>query len=122
MALELRGVDEVLFFVDDVPQAANWIMSLLDKKPAFESENYCSFDLGFCRIGLHPSDEKTSSGVSGQVTYWNVIDLNQAISHFISHGCKLFRGPLTGVDGVDVCQMVDPFGNSWGLVQRARVP
>ena len=121
MALELGGVDEVLFFVDDVPRATNWIMELLGKKTVFESENYCSFDLGFCRIGLHASDEKTSSGVSGQVTYWNVSDLTQAMSYFMNHGGKLFRGPLTGVDGVDVCQMVDPFGNSWGLVQRAKV-
>lgn len=117
MNIQLIGIDEVLFFVDNMAEAKEWIKVLLEKEPDFQSENYYSFNLGFCKIGLHPSDSKSSSGVAGQVSYWKVSDMQSAISHFIDHGCRLFRGPIIGVDGVKICQLIDPFGNAWGLIE-----
>lgn len=114
----LKGIDEVLFFVDNLGGAKDWIRDLTGKEPAFSSENYYSFNLGFCKIGLHPSDQKCRTGIAGQVAYWNVDDMKDAVEYFIDHGCKIFRGPTIGVDGVSICQMIDPFGNAWGLVKR----
>lgn len=119
MANILKGIDEILFFVDNLSEAKDWIRNLTGNEPVFSSDNYYSFNLGFNRIGLHPSDKKCGTGIAGQVAYWNVDNINNAIEHFIEHGCKIFRGPIVGVDGVSICQMIDPFGNAWGLVQRA---
>ena len=117
MNIQLTGIDGVLFFADNLAEAKEWIKGLLEKEPDFQSENYYSFNLGFCKIGLHPSDSKSSSGVAGQVSYWKVSNMQSAISHFIDHGCRLFRGPIIGVDGVKICQLIDPFGNAWGLIE-----
>lgn len=113
----VMGVCEVLFFVTNVQVAKQWYIELLGTKPHFDDENYCAFDLAGTTVGVHPVDDKTKSGVAGQVTYWKVADIHKMISHFESNGCRLFRGPILGMDKVWVCQIIDPFGNAWGLMQ-----
>jgi predicted enzyme related to lactoylglutathione lyase len=115
---EILGVDEVLFFVRDIQAARKWFVELLEREPYFDDPNYCAFHLANASVGLHRSDQKTSPGVAGQVTYWRVPSIRRAIAYFESRGCRLFRGPILGVDKVWVCQLVDPFGNAWGLVER----
>jgi predicted enzyme related to lactoylglutathione lyase len=114
----ILGLEEVLFFVENVQEAKVWMMKLLEKKPYFDHEGYCAFHLGSITVGLHPSDSKTVSGVGGQVAYWRVKDIHACIQHFESHGCHLYRGPTFGVDQVWVCQLKDPFGNVWGLIEK----
>lgn len=114
----MLGVEEVLFFVPNVQEAKQWFIDLLDENPYFDNENYCAFYIANSTIGIHPSDDKVSSGVAGQVTYWRVSDIKESIKHFQSHGCSLFRGPICGVDKVWICQLTDPFGNVWGLVEK----
>lgn len=114
----ILGVEEVLFFVPDVSQAKSWFSEVLELCPTFDDPQYCAFQLGGITIGLHPSDAKTSSGVAGQVVYWRVANLQATIDHFVAHGCTLFRGPIVGIDGVHICQVQDPFGNVWGLIEQ----
>ncbi|WP_245799182.1 VOC family protein [Virgibacillus siamensis] len=115
---DLLGVEEVLFFVDDVQDAKKWFSDLLGSEPYFDHANYCAFHAADTTVAVHPSDEKTSSGIAGQVIYWRVADIKKTIAHFESHGCSLFRGPIYGVDEVWVCQLLDPFGNVWGLLEK----
>jgi predicted enzyme related to lactoylglutathione lyase len=112
------GVEEVLFFVENVQKAKDWYVQLLGNEPFFDDENYCAFHLGTATVGIHPNDGKTTSGVAGQVAYWRVTDIYERIRHFESHGCRLFRGPIFGVDKVWICQLMDPFGNVWGLIEK----
>ena len=112
------GVDEVLFFVPDVQNAKPWYVNLLGEEPYFDDKNYCAFNLAGTTIGIHPNDNKTSSGVAGQVTYWRVSEIQKTIAHFQSHGCHLFRGPIFSIDKAWICQLIDPFGNVWGLVEK----
>ncbi|MCL6488248.1 MAG: VOC family protein [Alicyclobacillus mali] len=113
------NVDEILHFVPDVQEAKTWYQALLGTGPVFDHEAYCAFRVGDTLIGLHPTDDKTGCGVAGQVAYWRVQDLQRALDHFLAHGCHVFRGPSLGVDGVWVCQVLDPYGHAWGLVQRS---
>lgn len=83
------GVEEVLFFVPDVQDAKQWYIELLGNEPYLDNKNYCAFHLANYTVGVHPSDEKTSSGVAGQVTYWRVSDIKKIVAHFESHGCHL---------------------------------
>lgn len=114
----ILGVEEVLFFVANVQDSKQWYIELLGKEPYFDYKNYCAFHLANVIVGIHSSDEKTSSGVAGQVTYWRVSDIKKTITHFESHGCQIFRGPIFGIDKVWVCQLMDPFGNVWGLIEK----
>ncbi|HEU5140334.1 MAG TPA: VOC family protein [Bacillales bacterium] len=115
---KMFGVEEVTFFVPDVSEAKEWYIRLLESKPVFDHTNFCSFQVGTTFIGLHPADDKTPSGVSGQVAYWRVENLETTLEAFVSHGCEIFRGPILGVDGVKICQVKDPFGNAWGLMEK----
>jgi predicted enzyme related to lactoylglutathione lyase len=115
---EILAIDEVLFFVPDVQAARKWFVELLESEPYFDDPDYCAFHLANASVGIHRGDRKTSPGVAGQVTYWRVPNIREAIAYFESHGCRLFRGPIFGVDKAWVCQLVDPFGNAWGLVER----
>ena len=112
------GVEEVLFFVPDVQDAKQWYIDLLGAEPYFDDENYCAFKLGNSQIGLHPSDGNATSGVAGQVAYWRVTDIHKIIAYFESYGCHIYRDPIFGVDKAWVCQMIDPFGNVWGLIEK----
>lgn len=112
------GIEEVLFFVPNVQEAKHWYGDLLGVGPYFDDEGYCAFHLANATVGLHPSDEKNGSGAAGQVTYWRVSNIQETIAHFESHGCREYRGPIFGVDQVWVCQIIDPFGNIWGLVEK----
>lgn len=114
---EVLGLAEVLMFVPDVQAAKPWYAGLLGSAPIFDAEGYCAFRLAGSVLGLHPSDEKNTPG-TGQVTYWRVADIQRMIAHFEAHGCHKYRGPILGVDQVWVCQMQDPFGNLWGLVEH----
>lgn len=109
----------MLFFVPDVQDAKPWYVSLLGNDPYFDEKNYCAFKVAGITVGIHPSEEKTSSGVAGQVTYWRVAEIQKTILHFESHGCRLFRGPTFGIDEVWICQLIDPFGNVWELVEKS---
>ncbi len=115
----LIGVGEVTFFVPDVARARTWLAGLLGSEPVFAHSQFVAFRVGDQSIGLHPEDLKTPSGVAGQVAYWRVPDLDAAVSHFQAHGCTLLRGPITGIDGARVCQLVDPFSNAWGIIQES---
>ncbi len=114
----LFNVEEVLFFVNNVQQAKKWYIDLLGEPPYFDDENYCAFHLGTATVGLHPSDGKNASGTGGQVVYWRVTDIKKRIKHFESHGCRIYRGPTFGIDKVWICQLIDPFGNVWGLIEK----
>lgn len=116
--IDIGGVNEVLFFVNDLKKAREWYSTLLGIEPIFENEGYCAFQAGKTRIGIHPTDDKTAPGIAGQVAYWEVRSLEKIMSYFLENGCSLFRGPIVGVDGVKVCQLKDPFGNAWGLVEK----
>jgi predicted enzyme related to lactoylglutathione lyase len=115
----LLGLRELVYFVPDVAEARAWYETVLGQAPQFNHPDYCAFALGRQQIGLHPADAKTAPGVGGQVGYWLVSDFDAVLSRLLAHGARLYRGPMVGVDGVRVCQVLDPFGNAIGLVTSA---
>ncbi len=118
MTEELLGVCEVTFFLSDLEAGRTWLCDLLDSEPTFDHPEFKTFQAGATTIGLHPADPKAAAGSGGQVAYWLVRDLERTLVHFEAHGCARFRGPIRGVDGARICQVQDPFGNLWGLLER----
>jgi hypothetical protein len=71
--------------------------------------------VGTTRIEVVPSDSKVSSGPCGSVVYWRVAQFEEALSHLVSIGATLYRGPLPIEGGDLMCQVQDPWGNCMGL-------
>jgi predicted enzyme related to lactoylglutathione lyase len=78
---------------------------------------------GFCMLrydGINltivPADEKLPAGAAGSVVYWGMPDFAAALAHMLAIGGRLYRGPLDIEDGQAMCQVLDPWGNSIGLM------
>jgi ribosomal protein S18 acetylase RimI-like enzyme len=113
----LERLSEVTHFVPDIGAARKWLEAVLRKPPVLSEAHLVQFEVGGARITLHPADGKSPAGVAGQVAYWRARKLDDAIQWLAAHGAQLYRGPVVGPDGLRVCQMLDPFGNAWGLVE-----
>jgi len=114
------SLKEIVYFVNDIKRARNWYLHAFGGSKDFESEFYNSISAGGLSIGFHPSDEKTLPGVKGQVAYWLVDDMKKAIEHFTKMGCTIYRGPINSIDSEIVAQLIDPFGNALGLIEKKR--
>ena len=114
------SLEEVVYFVNDIASARDWFLEAFGGRKDFESEFYSSIKVGEVWVGFHPSDEKAGPGVKGQVAYWLVDDMNKAIEHLLKLGCKVYRGPITSVDSETVAQLIDPFGNALGIIEKKK--
>ena len=56
-------------------------------------------------------------GPSGTVPYWTVSDVDATVARWSEHGASAHRGPKTIMTGERLCQVLDPFGNLFGLRQ-----
>lgn len=53
----------------------------------------------------------------GTVPYWTVPDVDAIVSEWSSHGIRAHRGPKTIMTGARLGQLLDPFGNLFGIRQ-----
>lgn len=112
-----KQVLEVMYFVPDRRQAADWYARLLDTEVT-QLENPAHFfvQAGDQELWFLQEDAKGAAGAAGQVAYWRVDCLDAALAKAIELGAVLYRGPLDRQDGFWMCQVKDPFGNLIGLV------
>ena len=71
--------------------------------------------VGEFAIEVVQADSKVSSGCAGTVVYWQTNDFNARLRFLLSKGATLFRGPMDLKNGVRMCQVLDPFGNPFGI-------
>jgi len=103
-------------FVPSVRLAAEWYSSVLKLPVSSIDETFSAIAVGSAKLCFHLADSKVPAGRAGQVAYWRVPSLQDAIDHFRKSGAELYRGPLAIDSGQGVCQFADPFGNLFGLV------
>ena len=96
--------------------AAAWYAGVLELPAVFVDENLASIAVGPAQLCFHPADGKVPAGRAGQVAYWRVDSLPEAIDRFRQAGAQLYRGPLVIESAQGICQLADPFGNLFGLV------
>ena len=89
---------------------------LLKLPASFIDESFASIAVGTAQLCFHHADAKVPAGRAGQVAYWRVPFLREAIDQFEKAGAELYRGPLAIESGQGICQFADPFGNLFGLV------
>lgn len=115
-AVVIRALDHVLMFVPSVRPAAEWYSRVLLLPASFFDENFAAITVGPAQLCFHTADSKVPPGRAGQVAYWRVDSLSEAMERFKAAGADLYRGPLTIQEGEGICQFADPFGNLFGLV------
>lgn len=69
-------------------------------------------------IELVNCDQTVPSGVAGTVVYWGTNDFDKRLEYLISIGASLFRGPMEIEGNIRICQVMDPFGNAFGVRER----
>jgi predicted enzyme related to lactoylglutathione lyase len=118
----LKGIETVVYYVDDLPAAARWYREALGSQPNHDSPYYVGFTVAGYELGLHPTGEGRTRGAGGQTAYWSVDDVDATVAHFVTHGASP-RMPKTDVGGgIVLASVVDPFGNELGLIQNPHGP
>jgi len=51
------------------------------------------------------------------VAYWTVPDIDATVAEWTKQGAVAHRGPKTIMTGERLCQLLDPFGNLFGIRQ-----
>jgi predicted enzyme related to lactoylglutathione lyase len=115
----LQAVDTVVLFVPDIEKAAKWYATLFGVDVEYENPSFAFIRALGVTIGFHPADAKCPGGVGGTTVYWTVASLTHAVSALEEMGARLLRGPGVTSLGDAVALLVDPFGCTIGLQQRA---
>lgn len=119
MTGELGPVRAVMLFVDDPHAVASWYAPLFGiQEDAIEVEaerRFACFDADGVEVAFHPADASVNPLGRSSVVYWSVSSLDAARAELISRGAEHLRGPLDVDADRAICQLVDPFGNVFGL-------
>jgi len=121
MTVGVRGIAQIVVFVEEPPAAASFWAKALDAPQRLE-DGGALVELAFVELFFHPADrEKTSWGEEknpqggSTVVYLAVEELDAARERLLAAGCEPWRGPIEIEDGRRICQVRDPFGTVWGL-------
>jgi len=107
----------VLIHVTDVESALSWYQNLFDsaKLSHHESNKLAVLDINGFLLEIVEADNKVANGKSGTVLYWSVFNLDATLARFLDNGAELYRGPMAIENGLEMCQVLDPYGNLIGL-------
>src|SRR5687767_680701 len=111
------GVRSVVYFSNDLAEAAEWYEHILGISPYRNDENFVGFHLEDYDLCLHPVDDKAPPDGASQVMYWIVDDLETTIADLMEEGCTLYRDMIDVPEGGRVAELKDPFGNILGLTE-----
>src|SRR5579862_3523609 len=113
-----RRITEVMHFVPNPKEAADWFAQLFETELRFHDDNPEHFYLqvGPQQIWFHLADDKSPCSAGGQAAYWRVDDLDVTLQRALDLGAELHRGPLDRRDGFWMCQVKAPRGSVIGLI------
>ena len=96
--------------------ASGWadLLECPKERVSFE-EGFAWFDVGDTEFGFHLSDAENNPVGGSPVVYLRVEDLSAAVTRAESIGARLHRGPLAIDASRSIAQLVDPYGNVFGL-------
>jgi predicted enzyme related to lactoylglutathione lyase len=106
-----------MIFAEEPKVVGSWWADLLecpDDRVSFEG-GFVWFDVGDIEFGFHPSDAEKNSVGGSPVVYLRVEDHSAAVARAESKGARLHRGPLAIDASRSIAQLIDPFGNIFGL-------
>jgi len=105
-----------MFFASDPEIVASWWASNLgEDAPVVREGEFLVLHCGPDRVRLPPADDDRNPIGASPVIYLSVANLEMTRAHLLKLGCTMHRGPLTIDSSRQICQMIDPFGNAFGL-------
>ena len=113
----LQGLRTVIYAVADLEKAKEWYSQVLSKQPYFSEPFYVGFNVGGFELGLDPDTSNVTPG-NNAVAYWGVPDAHAAYAHLVSLGAREGSAVREVGDGVLVGTVLDPFGNTLGIIQN----
>ncbi len=106
----------MIFAADTAEQCRWWAENLANRAERHVEDGvFWWFELDGVEVGFHPADTQKNPVGGSPVVYWSVGDLDAERSRLLRAGCKPHRGPLQVDASRKICQLVDPFGNIFGL-------
>ena len=119
MPLLMSRVRAVMVFVDDPKAVASWYAPLFGDPPIrtipTEGTDFAWFEADGVELAFHPTDSGLNPAGRSVVAYWPVTSVNQVRSALLARGAIHHRGPLVVDATRSICQLIDPFGNVFGL-------
>lgn len=110
-------VRSVMIFAEEPEVVAYWWAELLEcpMEHVLFLDGFAWFDVGDNEFGFHPADATKNPVGGSPVVYLRVEDHAVAVARAESKGARLHRGPLAIGASRSIAQLVDPFGNVFGL-------
>ena len=110
-----QGLRTVIYGVNDIEQAKAWYSTVLGIQPYFDQPFYVGFSVGGFELGLDPD---ATPGTTGPKAYWGVADAHAAWKHLIEQGARAHEPVQDVGDGILVGMVIDPFGNTLGIIEN----
>lgn len=111
----LNRIRSIYLFVTDIRASVEWYAGAFTVPILSFENNFASIRLGEILLCFHQADQKSPVSTGGCVVYWQVPDIEVALTRMVNAGAQLYRGPVPSEDGEQICQIKDPFGNVFGL-------
>jgi len=118
VGIDIGHVGNVFYFVDDLEAAVAWYAARLGREPVVRGGSLVAFDIDGVRLTIHERDGYNTPGPAGTSPYWAVDDVDAVVAEFTANGAVAHRGPKTVFTGERLCQLLDPFGNLFSVVQQ----
>jgi predicted enzyme related to lactoylglutathione lyase len=114
----IQGLGTIIYHVADLDRAKAWYARAFQQDPYFDQPFYVGFNVGGYELGLDPNQNVSRAGRGGAVAYWRVVEIGNAVRHFVAAGATAVT-PIQDVgEGIKVAQVADPFDNIIGLIEN----
>lgn len=114
-SVQTTGIRTVIYPVKDL-DAAKAVFAVLGAEPVMDEPYYVGYRVDGQDIGLDPNGH--AQGMTGQVAYWQVDDVHDAVARLVSAGAAE-RDPVRDVGaGTLVASVTDADGNVIALRQQ----
>jgi hypothetical protein len=105
-----------MFFASNPESVASWwAANLGEEAPALRDGEFWYFILDGIEFSFHPADDDRNPIGASPVVYLSAANLEKTRARLLKLGCTMHRGPLAIDSFRQICQMTDPFGNTFGL-------
>lgn len=111
----MHGLRTLIFDVGDLALAKRFYTDVLGVEPYFDQPFYVGFDVGGYELGLRPAEGERAGSATA---YLGVDDVDAALARLVAHGARVREAAEDVGDGIVVASVVDPFGNTLGVIRN----